>query len=94
MQVMASNKQPVSDVLCANMNLIVAAYRKATGVAMATVSSKFYGHPSALKSYLAGKTTISTKKYDALRNAILEKWPEGVAWPFEQPFILERPRKR
>lgn len=85
-----AEKQYVSRVLRQNMAMIVAAYRQATGLALATVSSKFYGNPLSLKDYLSGGT-ITTKKYDEIIEAIRNAWPKDGDWPFGPAVIIPGP---
>jgi hypothetical protein len=91
---MAKKKGYVDSLLRENMAMIVAAYRKATGLAIATVSSKFYGHPSALKRYLEGKSSITASKYDELLTGLRDNWPEDGDWPLGPAVIIKGPHER
>jgi hypothetical protein len=91
---MAKRKGYVDRLLRENMAMIVAAYRKATGLAIATISSKFYGHPSALQTYLSGKSSITASKYDELLTKIRADWPKDGDWPLGPAVIIRGPHER
>lgn len=77
-----------------NLLAIVAAYRKATGLSLATVSARFYGNAGFLSEYKAGRQTISIDKLDEMIGKFRKEWPENAEWPYLGAIFFDRPTGR
>lgn len=77
-----------------NVLAIVAVYRKATGLSLATVSARFYGNAGFLKEFKAGRQTISISKLDAMIEKFSAEWPADADWPLLRTIFFERPTRR
>jgi hypothetical protein len=77
-----------------NLLAIVAAYRRATGLSIATVSARFYGNAGFLSEFKAGRQTISVDKLDEMVAKFRAEWPENAEWPYLGAMFMDRPRKR
>lgn len=86
-------ESPVSDICRTNIRAILAAYRKATGLSLTTVSTRFYGNAGFLSAFLAGKRSMSLKKFDEVVDGIRADWPAEAEWPSVRAIILPRPEK-
>lgn len=77
-----------------NLLAIAAAYRKATGLSLATVSARFYGNAGFLAEFKAGRQTISIDKLDGMVAKFHAEWPDGAEWPYLSAVLMDRPPKR
>lgn len=74
-----------------NVLAIAAAYRKATGLSLATVSARFYGNAGFLSEFKAGRQTVSIDKLDEMVAKFRREWPENGKWPELAAVLFERP---
>lgn len=78
-----------------NILTIAAAYRKATGLSLATVSARFYGNAGFLSEFKAGRQTISIDKLEEMVAKFRAEWPKDAIWPYLNAMFLDRaPAKR
>jgi hypothetical protein len=73
-----------------NLLAIVAAYRRATGQSMTSVSKRFYGRGDFLREFQAGRHTISVDRLGAMIRQFDEEWPEGADKPSTTPVFMMR----
>lgn len=89
----AQKKSTITKVLRANLRAIVAAYRAAEKVSLATVSKRYYGNADFLARFFAGEHSISVDKLDGMITAIRAEWPKGAEWPYCQAVIIAPPQR-
>lgn len=70
---------------------IAAAYRRATGLSLATVSARFYGNAGFLTEFKAGRQTISIDKLEEMVDKFWAVWPENAERPYLGPVFLDNP---
>ena len=81
-------------VVCRDYLLKIAeSYREAGGLAMSTVSNKFYGNARFFDRFRAGKCTISIARFEQTIELFKADWPKGVDFP-RFPRIHVAPPKR
>jgi hypothetical protein len=56
-------------------------YRVAEGLAMPTISNKFYGNAKFFDQYRAGECSISIDRYEAVVEKFKANWPKGLYFP-------------
>lgn len=78
----------------ANLLAIVAAYRKATGLSLGTISSRFYGNAGFLAEFKAGRQTLSIDKLDKVVEKFRAEWPDGASWPYLGAIFMNPPKRR
>ena len=60
---------------------LVSLYRRRTGLSLATLSKKIYGHSGFLKDFFAGYRSIKIDNLDQVLIKLHEIWPPGLPWP-------------
>jgi hypothetical protein len=73
-----------------NLNALVAAYRKATGKSLTSISKEFYGRGDFLREFQAGRHTISVDRLGAMIRQFEERWPDGEKMPVLRPIFMVR----
>lgn len=73
-----------------NVLAIVAAYRRATGLSLATVSARFYGNAGFLAEFKAGRQTISVDKLEEMVGKFRNEWPGNAEWPYLGAVMFDR----
>jgi hypothetical protein len=73
-----------------NLLTIVAAYRKATGRSLASVSKDFYGRGDFFSKLTQGTQTIGVDRLSAMLDDLRKRWPEDAAWPMTRPVFMTR----
>lgn len=84
---------PIAAEIRFNLLAVVAAYRKATGLSLATVSARFYGNAGFLSEYKAGRQTISVDKLEEMVAKFRQEWPQNAQWPYLSPIFLDREKR-
>jgi hypothetical protein len=74
----------------ANLIAIFREYRRATGLAMSTVSQRFYGNSSFIDQYAAGRTSVSLEKLDEMLAELRSTWPDNAQWPMTRAIFMDR----
>lgn len=64
-----------------NLMSIARTYAAATGLSLATVSSRVHGHNAFLADFEAGRRGITLAKLDEMVSKFAEIWPPKLAWP-------------
>jgi len=77
-----------------NLTAIADTFRKATGLSLATISRRFYGHRSFFAELRTGKRSLSFAKASEVLQAFSNEWPPGVEWPQTQAISMRRPRRK
>ena len=65
--------------------MLTAAYMKATGVTIGSLSRKAHSDNKFLSLFQRGKVSVTARKYDQIVAWFDENWPDGV----ERPVINE-----
>ena len=73
-----------------NLMMIVAAYRKATGVSLGAVSRRFYGNAEFLGQYQRGNGSITLRAMDKMLGKLRAEWPEKAVWPLTRAIMMGR----
>ena len=84
----------IASEIRANVLAIAAAYRKATGLSLATVSARFYGNAGFLAEFKAGRQTISIDKLEEMLAKFHTEWPQDADWPYLGAIMFERSPKQ
>jgi hypothetical protein len=83
------------DVIIENLLAIVAAYRKATGKSLTSVSKDFYGRGDFFAKLRKGDHTIGIGRLSRMIDAFRDRWPDETPWPMTRPVFMTKapPRK-
>lgn len=73
-----------------NLLAIVAAYRKATGKSLTTVSKDFYGRGDFFDQLKRGTHTISIDRLSSMLEKFRSEWPDGANWPLTRPIFMTK----
>jgi hypothetical protein len=83
------------EVIIENLLAIVAAYRKATGKSLTSVSKDFYGRGDFFVRLKKGDHTIGIGRLSTMLDKFRDQWPEGEAWPLTRPvFMTKSPQRK
>jgi hypothetical protein len=82
-----------------NLFTLVAAYQKATGNSLKTISNKFYGNANFLNDLRRPKgdpkrASISIDKLDAFVQKMKKVWPVEAEWPMLRAVFMDAPAPR
>lgn len=76
--------------MVANLLMIVAAYRKATGKSLTTVSKEYYGRGDFFDQLQRGTHSISIDRLSAMLEKFRSDWPVGASWPLTRPIFMSK----
>lgn len=84
----------IAEIIRKNLFVLVAEYRRITGVSLATVSNKFYGNATFLADLRRPKgdpkrTSISIDKLDMMMLKIRKAWPADADWPMLRAIFMD-----
>jgi hypothetical protein len=74
----------------ANIQTLVGAYCRATGVSQATASKRICGRGNLVAELMAGERRITFDFIDTMLGRAHEAWPEGAPWPMLPPITMHR----
>jgi hypothetical protein len=77
-----------------NLFALVAAYQKATGNSLNTISQKFYGNANFLADLKRPakdpkRASISIDKVDVMVEKMKKAWPEDAEWPMLRAAFMD-----
>lgn len=75
--------------LAHNLLLVAERYSQATGLSLATVSTKTAGSGHFLRRLRDGETSCSIARYEQILARFRSRWPEGADWPAAVPYPCE-----
>lgn len=84
----------IADTIRKNLFVLVAAYRRATGASLATISNKFYGNATFFtdlkrKRGDPKRISISIDKLDAVLEKMTAAWPHEAERPMLQSIFMD-----
>ena len=83
---------PLSPICRDNLLILATIYAKANGLPLDKVSKRFYGQNGFLRSFKAGKVSLSLRKFDEIVDKFRADWPADTPWPSLRAAIIERPK--
>lgn len=73
-----------------NLLAIAAAYQKATGKGLSTISRDFYGRGDFLAKLRRGEHSLSVAQTDKILGRFRAEWPQNAAWPLTRAIMMDR----
>jgi hypothetical protein len=77
-------------VVIENLLAIVAAYRKATGKSLTSISKEFYGRGDFLAKLKQGEQGVSIGRFSQMLDELRAKWPKDAPWPLTRPIFMSK----
>lgn len=73
-----------------NLLALAAAYGRAKGIGLKTVSRAAYGNPDFFGKLKSNEISVSIRKTEDLLAWFRKHWPDGTQWPCLPPLFMNR----
>jgi hypothetical protein len=77
-------------IVIENLLVIVAAYRKATGKSLTTISKEFYGRGDFIDCLRTGERGVLLGRVSEFLDWLRKNWPEDTDWPLTRPVFMSK----